>query len=187
MRLHEAEVIDDDLRIRIAADELDALVEPPGDMQVGRQGVPRGRCQHLVEARICRVGGKAAAHEQHADTDGARRAFPIRDNVRDARIGRVHRLDEREPAGMALVHLERIARVVPVHCESGDQDCSGDTGHIHLRHHLIARNLRWTREDAVPGPAGVISLVSMHLRVDSQNFMVPPQRRAIRAAREATI
>jgi hypothetical protein len=31
-------VIDDDLRIGMAADELDALVEPPGDVQVGRQG-----------------------------------------------------------------------------------------------------------------------------------------------------
>jgi hypothetical protein len=37
-------------------------------------------------------------------------------------ILRIDRLDEGEPAGMGPVHFHRIAGVVPVHGEDGDQD-----------------------------------------------------------------
>ena len=83
VRLNQPEMIDDDLRIRIAADQFDALVEPSGNVQVDRQRLMRGLFEHTVEARIGGVLGKAAAHQQHAHADRARCALPLRDHFRD--------------------------------------------------------------------------------------------------------
>ena len=93
---------------------------------------------------------------------------------RDGRIGRIHRLDQRKSSGMALVHLERIAGVVAVHREGRHQDRAVDAGSVHLRHHLVARDLRRTCQHAVPRPAGTIALVGMHLGVDGQHVCGSP-------------
>ena len=45
----------DDLRVGIAADELEGLVEPPGALQVDRQGQLASRRKHPVDAWIGRV------------------------------------------------------------------------------------------------------------------------------------
>jgi hypothetical protein len=44
VRLNEAEMIDDDLRIGMAADECDPLIEPPGNVQVLTLPLAKRRC-----------------------------------------------------------------------------------------------------------------------------------------------
>ena len=94
------------------ADEVDLLV---GDEVVATKA---GKHTHGLDRFFSSLYGKPvpglAFFTLSLVSTQQRRAFPVRDNVRDARIGRVHRLDERKPAGMALVHLKRIDRVVPV-------------------------------------------------------------------------
>ena len=52
MRLNQPEMVDDDLGIGIAADQFDALVEPPGNVQVDRQRRSRGLFEHAIKTRI---------------------------------------------------------------------------------------------------------------------------------------
>ena len=136
---------------------LDPLVEPPGDVQVDRQRQAGSRRQHAIEARIGGIRVEAGPREQHADPHRAGRALPVGDDVGDGRIGGIDGLDEREPAGMAFVHLERIARVVAVHRERRHQDRAIDADGVHRGHHLVARHLRGPDQHAVPRPPGVIA------------------------------
>ena len=91
-------------------------------------------------------------------------------NLRDGWIGGIDRLDEGKPVGMALVHLEGIARVVAVHRKWRHQDGAVDADSVHCSYHLVARDLRWPRQYGVPRPARAIALVGMHLRVDGQRI-----------------
>ena len=177
MRLNQPEMVDDDLRIRIAADQLDALVEPPGNVQVDRHRQTRGLLEHAVEARIGGVLGKSAAHQQHAHADRARRALPVGDDFDDGRVGGIDRLHQREPVRITIAHLDRIACVVAVHRERRHQDRAVDAGGVQHRDRLIARGLGRPGQYGVPRPGAMITLVGMQLRVDDRHVGLPAVKR----------
>jgi len=72
-------------------------------------------------------------------------ALPVRDDLRDGRVGRIDRFDEGKPGGMALVHLERIAGIVAVDRERRNQDCAVDADGVHRGDHLVTRDLARSR------------------------------------------
>ena len=123
-----------------------------------------------LKAGIGGILGIAATHEQHANGDRPGTALPIRDDLRDGRVGRIDRLDEGEPGGMALVRFERIAGVVAVDRERRHQESAVDADGIHGGDHLIPRDFGWSRQFGAPRTARVIALVGMHLRVDGQHL-----------------
>src|SRR5262249_22764005 len=43
---------------------------------------------------------------------------------------------------------------------------------IHGRDHLIAADLGWSGQYGMPGPAGMVALIGMHLRVNGQHVWV---------------
>src|SRR5262249_12549972 len=174
VRLNKAKMIDYDLRIGIAEDQLEPLVEPPGNVQVDRERQTSSLHQHSIEVRIGGGLGVAPKDEQHATAYRTGSALPVRDDLRDGRVGRIDRLDEGKPGGMALVHLERIAGVVAVDRERRNQDCAVDADGVHRDDHLVTRDLARSRQYGVPRPARVIALVGMHLRVDDQHILALP-------------
>src|SRR5215510_13111018 len=98
-------MIDYDLRIGIAPDKLEPLVEAPGNVQVDRERQTSSLHKHAIEARIGGILGVTATDEQHANADRTGSALPVRDDLRDGRVGRIDWLDEGESGGMALVRL----------------------------------------------------------------------------------
>ena len=87
-------------------------------------------------------GARVASFVHHdANADRARRLLPVGDHVGYRRIVRVERLDDREPIGMRLLHFHRIARVVAVHREGGDEDRAVDAELVHRRDDLVARDV----------------------------------------------
>ena len=69
---------------------------------------------------------------------GARRLLPLGDDVGHRGIVRIDRLDDGHAAGMRALHLDRVARVVPVQREGRDEDRAVDADLVHRRDHLVA-------------------------------------------------
>jgi hypothetical protein len=73
-----------------------------------------------IKSGVGGIFGQAAAHQQHARGDRAGRALPIGKDLGDRWIGGIDRLDHGEAIGVALLHRDRIARVIAVHRERRD-------------------------------------------------------------------
>ena len=171
-RLLQAEMVDHDRRIGIAGRHRPGLLQAAPAQDVHRQPMPRPGGQHPVDAGIGGVLGHAAVHHD-ADADRARGGRPVGDRLGDAGVGGIDRLDQPEPAGMPGAHLDRIARVVAVHGERGDQQRAVDADGVHRRHHVVARDLRRAVQHRGPGPAGMIALVGVNLGIDRQHGFDP--------------
>jgi len=171
-RLLQAEMVDDDRRIRVPCCERCGLLEPSPAQNVHRQPMPRAGGQHAVDPRIGGIFGHVAIHHD-ADTDRARCRRPLGDRFGDRGVGGIHRLDEREAAGIFVSYLDRIARVVAVHREHRDEQSAIDPDGVHRPHHVVAGDLLGAGQRCGPRPAGMIPLVGVYLRIDRRHGVYP--------------
>ena len=144
-------MIDDEPRVGMAIDQRPARVQIVPAQQVDRKIVANRRARDPVEAGVVRRALRLL-RQHDADPDRARRLLPLRDDVGHARIVRIDRLDDGEPAGMGPLHFHGIAGVVAVHRKGGDEDRAVDADLVHRRHHLVTRDVIGPVRHTVPGP-----------------------------------
>src|SRR5262249_55717047 len=95
------------------------------------------------------------------------------DDIGHRRVVRVDRLDEREPAGMGPLYLDRIAGVVLVHGKGGYEDRAVDADLVHRRHHLVTGDVFGPVWHAMPGAFRRVRLVYMDLGIDDRHRHAP--------------
>jgi hypothetical protein len=128
------------------------------------------RAQDAVEARVRRFAVAVWLLGKHnTNADCARRLLPLGDDIANGWIIRVDRFDDREPIGMRPLHFHRIARVVAVHGEGGDEDRAVDADLVHRRHHLVPRDVIGPVRHGVPGSLGSVRLISVDLGIDDRH------------------
>ena len=165
-------MVDDEARLGMAVDQRSTGVQIAPEQDVDRKIVARGRASDPVEARV--VGRAVRLLRQHnADANRARRLLPVGDDIGHCRVVRVYRLDEREPAGMRALHLHRIAGVILVHGEGGDEDRAVDADLVHRRHHLVASHVIGPVRHAVPGPLRRVRLIDVDLGINDRHRGAP--------------
>ena len=133
----------------------------------------RSSRKNPVDARIGRIGRYRAAHHD-ADTDRAIGARPVGDRFDHARIVRIDRLDQPEPAGMCRVHFQSVARIVAIHGERRHQQSPIDTDGVHGSHHLVAGHVRWTAQHRGPWTARMVVVVGVYLTIDCRHDVLSP-------------
>src|SRR2546428_12804611 len=104
-------MVDDEPRIRMAVDQRRARVKVPPEQDIYWEILARRRAADAVEPGVIRRAVRLL-RQYDPDTDRAWSLLPVRDDIGHGRIIRVDRLDEREPAGMGLLHFDGIAGVV---------------------------------------------------------------------------
>ena len=168
VRLQDAQVIDDESRVRIAVDQRDARVQIVPAQDVEGKVVANGRARDPVEAGI--VGRALLLLAQHdADSDRARRLLPVGDDVGHAGVVRVERLDDGEPAGMGALYFDGVAGVVAVQRKRRDEDRAVDADLVHRRHHLVTGDVIRPVRHAVPRSLRRVRLVGVDLGIDNHH------------------
>jgi hypothetical protein len=104
--------------------------------------MPAGRSEGPVQARVHRIGYLLVPQHQ-PDADCSLGLCPVRDNLIHRGIGGIDRFHDAKPFWILRVAFERVARVIAVEVEAGDDNRAIDTDRVHGRHHLLAiRRLR---------------------------------------------
>ena len=165
VRLQQAEVVDDDDRVRVPPHQLRPMIQPAPAEEIHRQ--PRLPCRREagVDARVGRVGGQfLPQHDPHAARAGD--LCPVGDNLIDRGVGHVDRLHHAEPVGPALVDRQRVAGVEAVQIKRRNDHRRVHADFVHRGDHFLpVRGLR-TMQLGRPGAAGVVVLVCVNLDVD---------------------
>jgi hypothetical protein len=91
-----------------------------------------GGGERPVEARVGRIGNLLFPQHQ-PDPDCSLRFGPVRQDVVHRGIGGIDRLYDPESLRIFGIDLERVARVVAVEVEGGDDDRGIDADRIHGR------------------------------------------------------
>src|SRR5262249_16803859 len=162
--LHDAEVVDDESRVGVAIDQGGARLQVAPAQDIDRKVVANGGAQDRVEARVVRLALRLL-RQHDADADRAGRILPVGDHVGHRRIVCVDRLNNGKPAGMGPLHFDRIAGIVAVQGEGGDEDCAVDADFVHRGHHLVTRGVIGPVRYAVPGSLRGVGLIGMDLRI----------------------
>src|SRR5262252_8221909 len=118
--LHDAEVVDDESCVGVAIDQGGARLQVAPAQDIDRKVVANGGAQDPVEARVVRLALRLL-RQHDADADRAGRILPVGDHVGHRRIVWVDRLNNGKPAGMGPLHFDRIAGIVAVQGEGGDE------------------------------------------------------------------
>jgi hypothetical protein len=126
----------------------------------------RAASRDAVDAGIVRPHARLALRQHDAHRHRAGLLLPLGDHFADRRVVRIDRLDDGEAAGVLALHLDRIASVVLVEREGGDEDRPVDAEPVHRRDRLVAGGAGGPVGHAVPGPLGRVRLVGVDLRVD---------------------
>src|SRR5262249_49634555 len=118
-----------------------------------------------VEARVGRIGNLLFPQHQ-PDPDRSLRFGPVRQDVIHRGIGRIDRLHDPESLRIPGIDLERIARVVAVEVEGGDDDRGMDAAGVDGRYHSLAGRGCRAVQLSGPRPAGMVAFVGVYLDVD---------------------
>ena len=167
-------MVDDQLSVRIGCSQFRGLLRHAPAQQVDRQAVLRGGLQHMINARIVCIHRIPICHH-HPDSDRPFRRRPIGNGFGDAGVSRIDRLDQRETARMFGVYLQRVTRVVAVHCVRRDQQRAIDPDRIHRHHHVVAGDFGRTRKNSGPGALRAVPFVGVDLRIDGQHGDFPSE------------
>jgi len=91
-----------------------------------------GGGERPVEARVGRIGNLLFPQHQ-PDPDCSLRFGPVRQDVIHRGIGGIDRLQDAKPLRILGIDLERVARIVAVKVEGGDDDRGIDADRVHGR------------------------------------------------------
>src|SRR5262245_13410172 len=87
--------------------------------------------------------------------------FPVRQDLIHRGIGRIDRLHDPEPLRIPGIDLERIARVIAVEVEGGDDDRGIDADRVHGRYHFLAGSRCRAVQLSGPRPTGMVAFVGV--------------------------
>ena len=183
-RLRQAQMVDDDARVRMPRRQFAEQLELVPTQHVHRQPVFGGAGENPMQAGMARAHGALpkAVRKHQPNADHARPACPSLDLRLDVRRARIERLDQPEPRRMLGVHLQRVAAVVAVHPKRRNEQRPVHAHRVHRRNHLLARRLRRPDQRPRPRPLGAIPLVGVNLTVDHGRLAHGRQSRSTNAA-----
>jgi hypothetical protein len=125
----------------------------PGLLVKSEVGVQDAWVRDGVGSDIC------SSRNMSLTANGSLGLSPVREDVIHRRIGGIDRLHNAKPLRILGIDLERVARVVAIEVEGGDDDRGIDTDRIHRRYHLLAGRRCRAVQLPGPGPAGMVACV----------------------------
>src|SRR6516165_12685639 len=141
--------------------------------------MPPGGGKRPVEARVS--GIRDLLFPQHQpDPNCSLRFGPVRQDLIHSGIGGIDRLNDPESLRILGIDVERIARVVAVEIEGGDNDRGIDADRVHGRYHFLTGCRCRAVELSGPRPTGMVAFVGVYLDIDYRHRSILCYRAASR-------